>query len=669
MGMKRVCHIILKITTLILLTLFTGFSDVHAQELTNLPEYQRSVSTITTDTSRIFTLITKASVMIKKGAFDSAHNLLEQALGLSLRTNFNDGVGQALTGLGVCDINKGNYDQALKHFNLALPYCKKAIFHKYVLAGLYNDIAITYSFQSQYLLAIRNYYNALEYINTNHINSPEVLSMIYANLGFIWMKQKQHDQALYYLKKAEQIEINNRLFDNLVKTYTIIGGLDIDNGDLVNGRAYTIKSIELSSRNYDSQSHYCALYNLAVSYEGKEPAKALIYYHDALSYISANPYYSNIDPFIGIANAYFNLNNLSEAENYLLLAIDKARKYKMIESLRSASKGVASVYAKEGNDKKAYEYLRIYSDLGDSLTNSKEILANHEFEVKYRTAEKDRDLIKNQLQITQQQNLLTKKNTWIWGVSVGAILLIISLISINSSYRRKQLVQTKEMQIIKQTQEIAELKAMVKGEEKERTRLGRELHDGIGGLFSAFTMSFNTLAKENEYLANTKSYKKAAFLLKEISSEVRKTSHNMMPEVLQHYSLPDAIRQFCDYMQDSKGSSLHIVFQSFGQFELIDNDLALSTYRIIQELIQNIVKHAHANYALVQLIMRENTLSITVEDNGIGFEMNKDNDGMGLLNLRSRIKSMNGSFSLESFKEKGTTVFIEFDLHTKGVIA
>lgn len=645
-------------------------SHSYAQQITAITEYQRSFSTFKADTSFIFGLINDASEDINKGLLDSAEILLNQSLVASKRIGLNDGIGQSLMNLGLCNTNRGRFAEAAGYYNIAIPYCQKAIFHKDLTASAYNDLGLLYMDQGRLPLAIREFYMALQNFNDNHIDRPRLLTVIYVNLGSVWMKQNQFNQALFYFRMGEEVALKNNFIRALMGIYINKGGCYTDNKSIDTGRKFLLLGLALSRRINDSNAEYCALYNLAVGYQRvKDPGKALYYYHEALKYISANPYYSGIGPYIGIANAYFDLNDLTSAQNYVLRAIDSAEKYDMVNDLRTASKGAALVFEKKGDYKKAFEYLTIHADLTDSLTNIKQTFANHEYEVKYRTAEKDKDLITKRLLITRQQSQLARKNMWIGGVSAGAILLILLLTSIASNYRRRQLVQQKELHIIKQTQEITELKAAIKGEERERTRLGRELHDGVGGLFSAFTISFNSLGKENEYLKDSKTYRKTAELLHEITSEIRKTSHNLMPDILQHYSLPEAVRQFCNYMQDYKTTALQIVCQSYGHFELMDNNVTLSTYRIIQELIQNVAKHSQATYALVQLIMRGNTLNITVEDNGIGFDENKISDGMGLLNLRSRIKSINGTFTLESFPGKGTTIFIELELTSNEAIS
>lgn len=134
-----------------------------------------------------------------------------------------------------------------------------------------------------------------------------------------------------------------------------------------------------------------------------------------------------------------------------------------------------------------------------------------------------------------------------------------------------------------------------------------------------------------------------------------------MPEVLLKQSLPEAVRLYCDSVQDE--GVLNIDFQSYGSFDSISQSYKLNLYRIIQELIKNITVHSKADRVLVQLLQNENKLNVSVEDNGRGFNVNETKGGMGLHNIRTRVSSMDGHFILESEPGKGTTIIIELDIH------
>ena len=176
---------------------------------------------------------------------------------------------------------------------------------------------------------------------------------------------------------------------------------------------------------------------------------------------------------------------------------------------------------------------------------------------------------------------------------------------------------------------------------------------------SSAIMRFSTLHHDNEVISRAASYREAMNILEQMGDEIRKTAHNLMPDVLLKQNLQDAVQHYVDTVQE--GSDLHIDYQSYGSFDDLNEEFKLNIYRIIQELLKNITRHACATYALVQLIRTENMLTVTVEDNGVGFNKDEVKNGIGLHNLQTRVSSLDGHFTLESEAGRGTTVFIEFN--------
>ena len=200
---------------------------------------------------------------------------------------------------------------------------------------------------------------------------------------------------------------------------------------------------------------------------------------------------------------------------------------------------------------------------------------------------------------------------------------------------------------------------MMHGEEKDRNRMAKELHDGVGGLLSAAAINLNTLADKGYPVQQEPEFRKTEFLIDEISKEVRKTAHNLMPDVLLHHNLPEAVKIFCS--NTLKENSIRFQVIASGTFERLNPDFLLSLYRIIQELIQNILKHANASEVLVQFQTIKNVLSITVEDNGKGFDPAMKTAGIGLHNIATRVKGYNGQLLIDSKNGIGTSVYMEFE--------
>ncbi|MFC2175362.1 PAS domain S-box protein [Bacteroidota bacterium] len=204
------------------------------------------------------------------------------------------------------------------------------------------------------------------------------------------------------------------------------------------------------------------------------------------------------------------------------------------------------------------------------------------------------------------------------------------------------------------------LDAALSGQEQERKRLGAELHDGIGQILSAISLDVSQL-KENIADATHEEIdgelKVLSNKLQTAISEVRSISHDLMPEVLESFGLKEAVKQTC--------ASLRRRFEIDVKFNHVDLQdryhpvLEMNLYRITQELLNNIQKHALCNKVFVGLIDHGTTLNLTVEDDGIGFDTKQENKGIGLKNIKSRVTMLKGLIDVESEAGHGSLVSIE----------
>jgi len=189
-----------------------------------------------------------------------------------------------------------------------------------------------------------------------------------------------------------------------------------------------------------------------------------------------------------------------------------------------------------------------------------------------------------------------------------------------------------------------------------------DLHDHVGGLLSAASYNLERIREEGDGIGTSQAFRKMKALIGEVRHEIRSTAHNLMPDVLIRHSLPEAVRLYCADMEQDAGTRIDVQVQ--GQFDDLHKDFQLSLYRIIQELVQNTLKHAAATHVYVQLHSGSAMVSLTVEDNGKGFEPEQAmKQGRGLLNIQGRVTVMNGRMSLDTSPERGTSVYIEFDIN------
>jgi two-component system, NarL family, sensor kinase len=202
----------------------------------------------------------------------------------------------------------------------------------------------------------------------------------------------------------------------------------------------------------------------------------------------------------------------------------------------------------------------------------------------------------------------------------------------------------------------------LQGEESERRRLARDLHDGLGGLLSGVKLNLMNLKKGNYTLTHEfeNNFNNALNLLDNTIGELRRVAHNMMPESLVKFGLKDSLQDFCS--QVNGGNKINIQFQFFGEGKRLDNSLENAVYRISQELINNSLKHAEANELIVHIIQDVSRIHLSVQDNGKGFNLDKLDTAKsaGLKNIRARVESFNGTIDIVSVPGKGTEISVEF---------
>jgi PAS domain S-box-containing protein len=209
----------------------------------------------------------------------------------------------------------------------------------------------------------------------------------------------------------------------------------------------------------------------------------------------------------------------------------------------------------------------------------------------------------------------------------------------------------------KNAREMQLLEALQEGEEKERNRIARDLHDGVSGMIAAAKMHVTTLAEKVPAVKVNPEYQLSIGLLDDTAVQVRRTSHNLMPEILLENGLDQALERYCNSIGNTQ---LKLDYILMGDVQRYSAKFELSLYRIVQELVSNIIRHANATEALVQVSYQAGQLSLTVEDNGIGFQGPTRTNGMGLRSIERRVAAMNGAIEIQSAPGRGTSLYLSF---------
>ena len=310
---------------------------------------------------------------------------------------------------------------------------------------------------------------------------------------------------------------------------------------------------------------------------------------------------------------------------------------------------------------KAKDSLRI-AELGSDMKN---------LEAQYKIATKEKEILI--LQNEKNESALTLEKRKSQAYLLGGIISVLALLLFSGYYfykrklakaNKKEALREAEMQQIKQEQQNKIFSAMIEGQEKERKRLAIDLHDGLGGRLSGISMNLSKLDKDEPKEYPKKQLRKVMKDLNDSLSELRNVARNMMPETLVKFGLQAALKDYCSSMT---GSETKVTLQFYGTDKGINLNQQVTMYRVIQELINNAVKHSKASEVLVQYMREGNNVDITVEDNGVGFDKSKGlkqkEFGMGLSNIQTRVAYLKGIIDFESEENEGTTVNVHININ------
>jgi signal transduction histidine kinase len=357
----------------------------------------------------------------------------------------------------------------------------------------------------------------------------------------------------------------------------------------------------------------------------------------------------------------------AEAKRYLNLAetyynkSDSIRSYFYLDRFKALY-----YYEKIPKYDSAYYYLKQSIAKEHQLDYRKNTLKISELNVRLRTAEKEKEILqqKNQLQLEER-----KQTT----ILIVALIIIffggITSYLIYKNLRRKRFIAEQEREIEKQKtdailkeQEITIINAMIDGQEKERKELAEALHDTVSSTLASANMQLTYFIKNQQKLKNSNDLlSKIASHITAAYEDVHNMAHLKNSGVMAQKGLLTAVKDLAKNV--SITNKIHIEVKGANLKNRIKNALEISIFRIIQELVNNIIKHANADEASISINHYDAILGIIVEDNGQGFQFNDaKNNGMGLSSIERRIENLGGTFEIDSFQDRGTTVLIDIPI-------
>jgi signal transduction histidine kinase len=473
-----------------------------------------------------------------------------------------------------------------------------------------------------------------------------------------YMERKK--EALEYFKESIRIAQKNNFWDMEAKSYHNAAGAMADLGDIKNAEEFLMKSLRIQSDHKMEHSH---------GYRLSMRVLATLYERTGRAEKAEEIYRKLIEETKQSKDTALLAGNLT----FYSMLLNKQGKHQ--EAIAMSKEALD--YFRAGNDFHGLIAALVFhtknlEDAGrfeEALKFEKEAFIMQrktfatdldkqigEMEVKYKTAEKES-------RIKLQEAEIDKQKTRAIFLYVLFFLIILTGVLLFNRYRLKAKQAAQEEKI---KQERLRNQSIIRSQEEERSRVSRELHDGLGQMLSAARLNLASL--ENKNGSQPVEFKKALEMIDDSCIEVRNISHDLMPALLVRAGLISTVEELAE--KTSASAKLEVFVDHDENNERLPQEVEINLFRIIQELLNNIIKYAQATEVHIQFTREENNFSLLIEDNGKGFDKNilQTSKGNGWHNIQSRLELIHGTIEIDSQRDNGTVVHIEVPLKQNSLV-
>lgn len=641
-----------KCASISFLLLFT--LSIYAQKDAIIDEPQ--IRRLPNDSTKVIALNRLASQLIYSDPV-KAYTLLDQSVALAERLRFDNGLAMAFGAKATLLFYKMELDSAEIWIDRAFDIVgkKRDSSSRSQTAQLLGRYAAIFQQRQKYDSAVSKYLESVQIFTEIGDGNKAILA--FYNLSGIYNFLGEYEKAIYYARETRRIALQSSEKEYLVRAYMSLAEAFINLKEY--DSLFTNAERGLALATESKMSFAIAKFNEQLGIYFARNSKQ---YDSAIAHLEiALKTFNQIDTRYDIAivlqnlgNVYLNLKDYGGAVDYATQGLELARELKLDQVMHLCLKDLVEAYEKIGNITESHRYLKEFVVVNDSLLvrNNRKVVG--ELEAKFQNQKKE-------VQLAVQEKIIREKNLLNYILAGAAITSVIIIFLLFRTYRQRQKLQQQRMNELETEKQLLATEAVLKGEEKERTRLAKDLHDGLGGMLSGIKYSFQNLKGNMVMTAdNQVAFEKGILMLDSSIKEMRRVAHNMMPEALVKFGLDTALNDFCKDINQSK--AINLSYQSIGlENKSLDQTLAITIYRVIQELVNNIIKHAEAKNGIVQLALIDQNITITVEDDGKGFDTVtlQKAKGIGWSNIESRVEFLKGILDIQSEAGKGTSIHIE----------
>ncbi len=570
---------------------------------------KREKATLDTNLVNIYSVISAKSLYVNNA---DAKKFSSLVLKLSNKLNYKHGLASGTNDLALVYLTEGDVNRAYKMLNSNLNYYYSV--KDYVGLGTnYLNIGIVHGTQNEITKAIDNINKAIFFYKKGKANSNR-LAGCYSMLG----------NAYSYLNDEEKT----------IKNYRTALTTENDDEDIISilnnlGKAYA------DFKKYDSAMFY---YKKAISKNEKIKSS-----------------YDQMNSLHFISDLYLKTNKPIKAIEYSTKSLKIAEKENHLENKILNNKYLSDAYLMLGDYKNSLSYHKKYTDLKDSLNSKSSIDEVKKIEAKFELERQDAKvaLLENQKKLHQAE--LKKSKTILL---LGTIVLFLFIILSWYWYKRhqiKSIINLQQKEQFKTVLKLKEVESTLEGQLIERKRLAQELHDGLGASLAGIKLSvlnhFSGSGEKNESLIKD---------IDSVCNDVRLMSHNLIPPEFSKDTFEQIIKRLIHNYGSQTQTKLYLNIDGGKDLEKMTIYQKTLLYRILQETVTNAFKHANCSSFSLLITAFEDYITIIVEDNGIGFDTTKQTEGIGLKNIRERIKDLNSYLTIDSSPGRGTV--LQFDI-------
>jgi len=555
-----------------------------------------------------------------------------------------------------------NFEKSVYYANEGIKFSEKKNL-PVSTADFYKQLGLIYYINGNHDIAFKNYLNAVKLFEEH--NDKEGAANVYVELSILLRKHDDLNLAISYLNEAITLFNSNSDLSGVANSYNNMGLIYESKNDFDSAISWYI----LAKNLYEALPNGSLGFSNSLCYIGeaytfkREYEKALDFLNKSLELrLKLGDKPSISQSYTALGECYSGKGEYQKAISAFKQSIDIAKEIHFLDNLQYNYEQVANIYQQTGNYKEALEYYSLFQAMKDSLYSNNQVSQIEEMKARFENDRKEQKLALANKENALKDLQLRRKN-FIITLSLGLVVFIILIGFL--IYNRYKIKKDAELFAARAMQKEQTARSVIDAEERERQRIAGDLHDGIGQMLSAAKLNLSALNEEIHFNKpdQSVSFKHTQDIIDECCKEVRTLSHQMMPNVLLKNGLASAVREFVNKIDSTR---LKINLQTHGLNERLEETVEIVLYRVIQECVNNVIKHSGAKSLDIQIIKDEKEISATIEDNGRGFNMGELDqfEGIGLKNVRTRVEYLNGTVHFDSTPGRGTHVYVEIPLET-----